>query len=171
MEETSIPSWSFEDWSNFGTCEKSGQGKQGDKGNLYTHKSMKFQKLAMMWMLWSPDSVICREQYKKLPMTKMLSWITDVMWLKLPCGERSYISHISQIIPRNKNNAEKLYILMLTVMKSALILNKCIKLPWSSFLFYSMMYSILHLHHAVFFFIQLAALKQYNDCLFVTEYQ
>jgi len=90
---------------------------------------MKFQKLAMTWMLWSPGSVICREQYKKLSVTKMLSWIKDVMWLKLPCDECSYISRISQIIPRNKNNAEKLYSLMLTVMKAALILNKCTKLP------------------------------------------
>ena len=98
----------------------------------------------MTWMLWSPGSVICREQYKKLSMTKMLSWIKDVMWLKLPCGECSYISPISQIIPSNKNNAEKLYILMLTVMKSALILNKCIKLPRSSFLSVSMMFSMIH---------------------------
>ena len=104
-------------------------------------------------------------------MTMMLSWIKDVLWLKLPCGEYTYISHISQIIPRNKNNAEKLYILMMTVTKSALILNKCIKLPRSSFLFDSMMYSILPPSQYSFFFIQLAALKQYNNCLFVTEYQ
>ena len=35
--------------------------------------------------------------------------LKDVMWLKLPCGECTYISHISQIIPRSKNNEEKLY--------------------------------------------------------------
>jgi len=40
---------------------------------------MKFQKLAMTWMLWSPGSVICREQYEKWSMTNMLSWIKDVM--------------------------------------------------------------------------------------------
>jgi hypothetical protein len=40
-------------------------------------------------------------------MTMMLSWIKDVMWLKLPCGECTYVSRVSQIIPRNKNNAEK----------------------------------------------------------------
>lgn len=107
------------------------------------HISTKFQKQGKIWMLWSPGSLIWRVQYKKLSMTMKLSWIKDLMCVKLPCGECIYMSCIAQIIPRNKKIAEKLYILMLAVMKSALILNKCIKLPHFFFLFASMTYSIL----------------------------
>jgi hypothetical protein len=42
-------------------------------------------------------------------MTLTLSWVKDLMCLNLPCGECTYISLISQIKPRNKNSAEKLY--------------------------------------------------------------